>query len=119
MIKLELESFRDSASQLYANDGRLRPTTIGSLCVLCDKAVSYVQFGLGHGKVFKLYEQDYTRLYIVFVSRLKVMLCFNGPVGSQFILEKENNDCKQTVIVIVVTGQVLSLSLTFTEKSSS
>lgn len=44
----------------------------------------------------RLYERDNTRLYIVFVSQLKVIICFGVSVGSQFILEKENNDFKET-----------------------
>ena len=47
-------------------------------------------------KAFKPYEPDYMRLYIVFVSPLKVIMCFHAPVGSQFVLEKENNDYKET-----------------------
>lgn len=59
---------------------------------MCDKAVSYVQRGLGHRKGFKLYEQDYTRLHIVFVSQLQVIICFPVAADSHFILVRENND---------------------------
>lgn len=59
---------------------------------MCDKAVSYVQFGLGHGKGFKLYEQDYGRLYTVFVSQLKVIICFHVSADSHFILVRENKE---------------------------
>lgn len=48
---------------------------MGSLCVMCDKAVSYVQFGFGDGKCLKP-DGDYMILSFVFVSKLNVTLCF-------------------------------------------
>lgn len=61
---------------------------------MCDKAVSYVQRGSGHGKGFKLYEQDYTRLHIVFASQLQVIMCFPVSADSRFVLVRENNGCR-------------------------
>lgn len=73
---------------------------------MCDKTVSYVQIDLGHGKGFELYEQDYSRLYIVSVSLLnKCIICFLAPAGFQIVLEKENKDYKEMQSVNVLPIQ--------------
>lgn len=46
---------------------------------MCDKAVSYVQFGLEDGKCLKP-DRDYMILSFVFVSKLNVTLCFEVSV---------------------------------------
>lgn len=46
---------------------------------MCDKAVSYVQFGLEDGKCFRP-DRDYMILCFVFVSKLNVKLSFEVTV---------------------------------------
>ena len=50
-------------------------------------------------KAFKPPEPDHSRLRAALASQLKVIVRFHVPFGSQFILERENNDYKETETV--------------------
>lgn len=63
---------------------------------MCDKAVSYVQFGLEDGKCLKP-DRDYMILSFVFVSKLDVTLCFE--VSVEYWLRKEMEVTKKQSIV--------------------